>query len=787
MDDYVKGNILDLVLTNSIECISDITVCDSYPIPSMSSDHFLVNFNFHCTLHSSSKVHPFNSRFLFSKGDYHNFNEFIFMYDFSSFYYCQDIEFKWCFLKSVLLSGCDKFVPKLHARSKLFPMWFNSSIRHHVSKLRQLRRRARSPFASVHSTLLLKQYENDVSNMILKAKSVFESSIVHDYAFKKNYKIFSYIRSLKKKSGLPEVMHLDDKVDDSWYGIAGLFNEYFNSVYSEASTYNQYDSVDPPQFFSDFSFTPKDVYDLLMDLDVSKAFGIDGIPNYVLKRCAPSIYVHVHHLFSECISNSYIPSEWKTHKIVPVYKKGDRSSVRNYRPISLLCCISKVLESIVFNNLYDFIEPSLSKFQFGFSKNRSTIQQLILFNHSLTSTLTKKSQFDVVYFDIKKAFDTVDHSILLHKLAKLGISGNALSFITTYLSSRTQCVSIEHCLSGYCPVTSGVPQGSILGPLLFSVYINDLPQSVLHSNIVMYADDTKCGKEIKSTQDCSFLQEDINHVHNWSMLNNLQLHEDKTHLVRFHTRQHNPILNSYTVNDAPVESLRSCKDLGVLFVSDLSWSSHIESTISKAYRMLSLINRTFSASSNVSVKKRLYLSIVLPVVTYGSPVWRPFLLKDILALEKIQKRATKFILNDYSSDYKSRLCKLHLLPLMFRLELNDVMFFVSSLKSENKDHFDILKYVCFSSCGTRSSSSFKLKHMSSKCNRQLHSYFFKLPRIWNSLPPIDPYTVSFSTIKSRITSHLIDHFLDNFDSDNPCTYHYTCPCHKCSKTPVNLH
>ena len=108
-------------------------------------------------------------------------------------------------------------------------------------------------------------------------------------------------------------------------------------------------------------------------------------------------------------------------------------------------------------------------------------------------------------------------------------------------------------------------------------------------------------------------------------------------------------------------------------------------------------------------------------------------------------------------------------------------------KSENKDHFDILKYVCFSSCGTRSSSSFKLKHMSSKCNRQLHSYFFRLPRIWNSLPPIDPYTVSFSTIKSRITSHLIDHFLDNFDSDNPCTYHYTCPCHKCSKTPVNLH
>ncbi len=332
----------------------------------------------------------------------------------------------------------------------------------------------------------------------------------------------------------------------------------------------------------------------------------------------------------------------------------------------------------------------------------------------------------------KLLIQSTDHSILLNKLSIFGISGSAWRFLKEYLSSRVQCLSIEHCLSDHSSVSSGVPQGSILGPLLFSIYINDLPKSVLNSKTYMYADDTKCGKEIHSPDDVRLLQDDIDHIHNWSRLNRLQLHEDKTHVIQFHSRHHLPIQASYFVNGVPVNSLESSKDLGVHFVADLSWSSHIETTIGKAYRMLSLIKRTFSLSSNVTVKKRLFLSVVLPIITYGSTVWRPSLLKDIQALEKVQKRATKFILNNNSLDYKSRLCELHLLPLMYRLELNDIMFFVSSVKSSNKEHFDILNYVTFTSGCTCSASSYKLRRLSSTCNRQLHSYFFRLPRIWNT-------------------------------------------------------
>ncbi len=247
--------------------------------------------------------------------------------------------------------------------------------------------------------------------MIACAKSDYENSLVRDYAFKQNHKMFSYIRSLKNNFGFPDGMHLDGKESSSWHGTACLFNEYFNSVYTTPSNCNMFSpdsSIGPSESLSDISFSPEDVYNLLSKLDISKATGIDGIPNYVLKCCAPSIYQHVYHVFSECIARSYIPVEWKIHKLIPIHKKGDRSSVKNYRPISLLCCISKVLESIAFNSIYDFVEPALSRYQFGFSKNRSTVQQLLIFNNSLMSTLANKSQFDAVYFDIKKAFDTVD-------------------------------------------------------------------------------------------------------------------------------------------------------------------------------------------------------------------------------------------------------------------------------------------------------------------------------------------------------------------------------------------
>ena len=229
-----------------------------------------------------------------------------------------------------------------------------------------------------------------------------------------------------------------------------------------------------------------------------------------------------------------------------------------------------------------------------------------------------------------------------------------------------------------------------------------------------------------------------------------------------------------------------CKDLGVVFSSTLSWSYHISKILNKAYRLLYFIKRTFpSASTPIHIKKTLYLSLVLPLVTYASPVWRPSLLKDIKALEKLQKRATKYILGTYpSTDYKTRLTTLKLLPLMYRYELNDIMFYITATKHPD-NHFDINEFITRPSSGTyctRSTASHKLSHSTSTSSLQHHFYFHRLPRLWNSLPPIN-LSLSIKSLKSEITYHFINHFINHFDHVNTCTYHTLCPCSSCSSTP----
>ena len=356
-----------------------------------------------------------------------------------------------------------------------------------------------------------------------------------------------------------------------------------------------------------------------------------------------------------------------------------------------------------------------------------------------------------------------------------------------YLDSRQQCVCVDNNLSNFLPVSSGVPQGSILGPLLFLVYVNDLSSYISTSKVFSYADDTKLCHGISCPNDSHELQADIDNILSWSSDSLLSLHPDKTFAISFCSPRIRKFDHSYDVlNGNPISSRISGRDLGVNLSSDLSWSPHIQEILGKAYRSFHLIRRTFhSESTPTHIKKHLYLALVLPLLTYASPVWRPKLLKDITALESFQRRATKYLLNyPRSADYKSRLTMLQILPIMYRLELNDVMFYIKSKKNPSL-HFNISDHITEHSnlTTTRSQSAFKLKHMHSSTNTNRHFYFNRLPRLWNSLPPLDP-NLPTPTIKTKIVRHLIDHFLNNFDSLNPCSFHLLCPCNTCSSLPL---
>ena len=479
-----------------------------------------------------------------------------------------------------------------------------------------------------------------------------------------------------------------------------------------------------------------------------------------------------------CLSQHEIPTEWREHLIIPVYKSGDASLIKNYRPISLLCTTSKILEKLIYDKVISFVSSTISSCQFGFRPKHSSTQQLILFLNKIHHSLTTHSQADVIYLDFKKAFDSVSHNELLVKLWSFGITGNLWKWFQSYLSCRYQRVLLNHCTSDLLPVLSGVPQGSILGPLLFLIFVNDIPDSVNHSYMYLYADDTKCFRKVSSISDSLLLQEDLSQLSSWSQKWNLHFNSHKCVLVRFHSN-HPCTPYEYKINDVPIQALNSHRDLGIIMSADMSFSTHLKQITARAYKTLGLIRRCFSSTLCTSAKKNLYLSLVRSQLSYGSQIWRPHLIKDILKLEQIQRRATKYILNDSHSSYKCRLQSLKILPLMMQFELYDILFFIRCLKEPGESNsFSIQSYINFSNSNTRSTTHHKLNHSLSKSHTSGHFYFHRLPRLWNSLPPLD-LELSLPTLKKILWKFFWSQFQLKFQSDNPCSFHLSCPCSKC--------
>ena len=383
-------------------------------------------------------------------------------------------------------------------------------------------------------------------------------------------------------------------------------------------------------------------------------------------------------------------------------------------------------------------------------KRSSTLQQMLVF---LNHIVNNPAQTDVIYLDIRKAFDTVSHSILLRKLWLAGITGSFWAWFKAYLTNRVQKVSINNSLSDTLPVVSGVPQGSILGPILFLIYINGITESVQHSHLLQFADDTKCFKSVSSISDQALLQDDLNTLCHWAISVQLEFNLSKCTQVTFKpSPATSSLATSYDMLHCSLSCNDTCKDLGLIVSNDITRDKHYEYVIARAYKILGLIRRTFSVSHCSLAKAKLYTTLVRSQLTYCTQLWRPHLMKDILNIERVQRCATKYVLNDYVSDYKTRLLKLKLLPLMYFFELQDIMFVVKSLKFPT-NHFNIRDYISFGTTNTRLSSGHKLLHIHHTSNMNRHFFFHRIPRLWNSFPIID-LTLSLSTIKTKLTDYL---------------------------------
>ena len=497
----------------------------------------------------------------------------------------------------------------------------------------------------------------------------------------------------------------------------------------------------------------KAVENKLKNLDASKAQGPDGIPPRVLKELCKELALPISVIYNKSLETGILPEEWKTAEVTAIFKKGSKSDPGNYRPVSLTCVLCKVLESIIRDVIVShFTDNNLyAECQHGFRKKRSCITQLLEVMEDFTILTEGKHSIDIVYLDFRKAFDTVPHQRLLEKLKSYGITGSIHEWIKNFLTGRTQKVKINTHLSSKTEVHSGIPQGSILGPILFTIFINDLPEG-LKSTCKIFADDTKI---YNSTIYNSSIQDDITHLQDWSNKWHLYFNISKCKIMHIGTRNNNPRHSYYMKQEKIEKEIETCdqeKDLGVIFDEKLDFNKHIESAIGKANQMLGVIKRTFSyIDKNIFLK--LYKSMVRPHLEYGNIIWHPLYKKQSISIERVQRRATKLLRECKNMTYLERLKYLQLHSLKgrrFRGDLIETFKIFNGFTDLEVDKF----FMQPASDRTRNSER-KIFIQFYKNNIRRNFFSIRVAPHWNALTNTMRYTANTNVFKNLMDNDLM--------------------------------
>ena len=392
---------------------------------------------------------------------------------------------------------------------------------------------------------------------------------------------YKLIHSFQRSNKLPACMILNDEILVDDLKKANGFNKYFCSVFEK-------DKLPISDFsgntLNNIEFTIQDVDKALRQ--TKRGSSTDNINGDFILQTSNALGIHYHNLLKNLLKYSYWPNEWNQAIITPLHQSGNIESICNYRPISCLSKLSLVFERLLFNKLNDFFSPQLSGSQFGFMRRKSTVLQLIIYLQAIYKNHDTNTDCYALYLDFSKAFDSVSHATLLAKLRLFGIGGSLLSLLSTYLTNSVQCVKLNNIKSASLPVTSGVPQGSILGLLLFLVFINDLPTQVSHSKTFLYAEYLKF-----IHNNLLEMQNDILALSQWSQVNKLSFNAKKTQLISFDFRSQNYITDILVLilDDHEIFLQRSVVDLGLSFSNNVAWSKHLSDRLKACYiRIISL-------------------------------------------------------------------------------------------------------------------------------------------------------------------------------------------------------
>ena len=731
-----RPNILDLVFAKR-DVISNLSIIS----PIGKSDHASITFDINI---SSYKQSSSTKKLNFFKADYISICSHIRKIDWSPLLKSSDIDYAWNYFISKIYPLIDKFVP-LHCDSKHQINLSSSEILLIKSKHRLWTRYMENQ--TPENRLKYTRARNKVKNLARRKRNDFENSLACNS--KKNPKaIWKYINSKSKNSSSITCITSEDGT--KLYGdqeIAETFNKFFASVYQKEPLGLPTIPQESDKTLAHITISEAEVLHQLKEININKPPGPDNIHPKFLMETSNLISKPLTHLFNLSLKSGSLPKDWKTSKVTPIFKSGSKSCTNNYRPISVNSNVCKILEKILRDALMSHLMNNnlLSVEQHGFVPKKSTCLQLLLYMDRLTEAFENNSSLISVYFDFRKAFDTVPHKRLIHKLKTVGITGHLRSWLENYLENRFHYVQVGHSKSTLVKQTSGIPQGTILGPILFLIYVNDLPKCI-NATSLLFADDLK----IFSDNINLNLQTEINKLSDWSENWLLKFNPLKCKYMSYGNEMVLPL----HINNSPIENTNQQKDLGIIFDSKLDFNQHIHEKVSKANQILGIVRRSFKFL-NYSSFLKLYKALVRNHLEYGVVIWHPYKMKHIDLIESVQRRATRYLPGLKTLPYEQRLKILKLPTLRYRRVRGDMIEVYKILNGYYNVDPKLLISLKTSLEIRLTSRNHPLTIFQEVCTKNTRKNFFsnRVTKYWNNLPSHVIFSPSLNSFKNRLDEH----------------------------------
>ena len=723
------SNILDLIIVKNLETVFNTEVQEPF---TESSDHNKLVLSLNTKIRKEEPRSRIRKR-NFYRADFSKINQFLSTVNWESLLTSSDsIENMYKSFLDIIHRSIDLYVPLYRTSSKpTLP-----------KRIRNLLKEKQALYKKSKFNNKFKKAYTDHAKLYKAAIKDHRKQAEERVITSRNKKVlFSHMkRQLRTTHHMPPLMEPSGNISLDSLGKANLLNGTFAKVFLKEDTTSSSLHIPihaenthiPPNIFT--RITHADIMDAILKMKTSVSRTPDSIPSLYIKKTSQQLLIPLFILFNHSVRTSQIPSLWKRAIIVPIFKKGKSSDPNNYRPISLTCVLCRILERIIHKYMLEHLMKNklISPSQHGFVSKRSTQTQQLKFLDTLTRMHDDKIQTDIIYLDFSKSFDTVSHSKLLKVLSHVKLNKRIVSWIQNYLSSRTQTTLVDDRFSDMLPITSGVPQGSVLGPLLFVLYIDDLIRLIdincKDTMVLAYADDIKLVSN--NSQD---LQLALDLVDSWVSTWQLRLNANKSeHLT---IKEKSPII--LTINNQPIPKVNNVRDLGIKISSNLEWKPYIDQLRAKANTLGYSILRTFS-SNNCWLLLNLYKIYVRPLVEYNTCSWSPSAKGEIKAIESVQRKFTRRLCqktNIRFTSYEDRLHKLNLESLQVRRIKNDLIFLFKILNN----YVDINFSDLFQNAERRTHNLRRPSHYISRqklAHYEIRNNFFsyRVIKYWNSLP-----------------------------------------------------